>query len=225
MGHLREFGRTMEHSKTEIFDFYRHKSPCDIPPLDLGFSLPPLSSKCTWRYLGIYFDRQLTFKEHVKFYTTKSISAAKCMRILGNSVRGLTPKLKRLLYISCILPVATYGLRCWYNPKKRGIKGLIKLLRNTHRVGSLWVTGAFRTSPVGAVAALSGLMPMHLTLRKLFERSIPRLTTLHRGHPVLSHLHKRHSKGSKLHPLSLEFVKVKSKRARLHSPLDIHVPM
>src|SRR5258708_33634654 len=74
-GLLRDFGLTMEHSKMEFFDFYPDKSLRDIPPLDLGFGLPPLSSKRTWRYLGFYFDRQLTFKEHVKFYATKSISA------------------------------------------------------------------------------------------------------------------------------------------------------
>src|SRR5258708_29859167 len=135
-GLLQDFGLVLEHSKTEIFNFSRRLND-ENPPIDLGFApftgLTPLSPKVTWRYLGIFFDRSLTFRDHVRFYATKSLSAAKCMRILGNSTRGLEPRLKRLLFISCIHPIATYGHRCWYNPTTRGYKGNLRLLEMTFR--------------------------------------------------------------------------------------------
>jgi hypothetical protein len=92
-----DFGLVMEHSKTELFNFDK-KTNADNPSINLGFapftSSTPLIPKKIWRYLGFYFDCILTFRDHVKYYATKSISAAKCMRILGNSSRGLSPKQK-----------------------------------------------------------------------------------------------------------------------------------
>ncbi|KAI0069733.1 hypothetical protein K474DRAFT_1566293, partial [Panus rudis PR-1116 ss-1] len=61
------------------------------------------------RYLGFYLDSKLTFKEHIRFYATKASSASQCMRMLGNSCRGLSPIHKRRLYIANILPVMLYG--------------------------------------------------------------------------------------------------------------------
>ncbi|KXN86802.1 hypothetical protein AN958_09597, partial [Leucoagaricus sp. SymC.cos] len=61
------------------------------------------------RYLGFYFDHQLTFCEHVQYYSTKAIAMVHAMKMLGNSLRGLSPKQKHLLYRSCVIPIATYG--------------------------------------------------------------------------------------------------------------------
>jgi hypothetical protein len=117
-----DFGLVMEHSKTELFNFAPSAKAYNEsnPTLDIGFTpftgLTPLKPKRIWHYLGIHFDCNLTFCEHVKLYATKSISTVCSMKILGNSARGLTPKQKRLLYISCVQPIATYGLCCWYKP-------------------------------------------------------------------------------------------------------------
>jgi hypothetical protein len=61
--------------------------------------------------LGFYFDRKLSFKEHVRYYSTKALTMVQAMGMLGNSNRGLLPMQKRLLYRTCVLPVATYGYR------------------------------------------------------------------------------------------------------------------
>ena len=36
------------------------------------------------------------------------------MRILDNPTRGMTPKDKRLLYLTAVLPVLMYGFQIWY---------------------------------------------------------------------------------------------------------------
>jgi hypothetical protein len=43
--------------------------------------------------------------------------------------------------------------------------------------------------------ALASLMPLHITLKKLFEHSLIRNRTLHSDHPILSLLVWKHSKG------------------------------
>jgi len=67
--------------------------------------------KDTWKYLGFIFDRKLLFHQHIDYYSNKAISTVKCMKILGNLVKGLIPHQKRLFYRSCVLPIALYGFQ------------------------------------------------------------------------------------------------------------------
>jgi hypothetical protein len=217
-----EFGLVMEHSKTELFNFA--KKPGDPnPPIDLGVEPftgdHPLSPKSTWRYLGVFFDRALTFKDHIKIYSARAYSSAKCLKILRNSARGLLPLHKRLLYISAVLPIATYGLRCWYRPGTRGFVTNTKTFNQMHRAASLWITGAFRTTPSGAALALAGLTPMHIVLKRLYEKAKTRIATFHKSHPVLALLHKADSNHTAPHPSSLQLT-TKSKIRTMKSPLD-----
>ncbi|KXN85911.1 hypothetical protein AN958_10635 [Leucoagaricus sp. SymC.cos] len=106
------FRLVLEHNKSELFHFSCCKND-DDPPIDLGYA-PftgdlSLCLKTFWRYLGFYFDCQLTFYEHVRYYSTKAISTVCTMGMLSNSLRGLSPKQKHLLYRSCVVPIATYG--------------------------------------------------------------------------------------------------------------------
>ncbi|KXN92769.1 hypothetical protein AN958_03580 [Leucoagaricus sp. SymC.cos] len=106
------FGLVLEHDKSELFHFLHQKGD-DNPPIDLGYAQymgdTPLCPKLFWRYLGFYFDRQLTFREHVWYYSTKAISTVHAMGMLGNSLRGLSLKQKHLLYRLYVMPIATYS--------------------------------------------------------------------------------------------------------------------
>ena len=108
------FGLVMEHDKSEIFHFSRAHNDLN-PELDLSaIGAPTLKPKTYWRYLGFYFDRCLSFKEHVRHYSTKALSTVKAMGMLGNSTRGLLPLQKHLLYRLCVVLIATYGFRLWF---------------------------------------------------------------------------------------------------------------
>ena len=85
------FGLVMEHDKSEIFHFSRAHNDLN-PELDFSaIGASTLKPKTYWRYLGFYFDRCLSFKEHVRYYSTKALSMVKAMEMLGNSSRGLFP--------------------------------------------------------------------------------------------------------------------------------------
>lgn len=106
---LDSFSLVIEHSKTEIFHFSRSQDVFNPPPLDLSpIGGPILRPKDSWRYLGFIFDCKLSFHKHINFYVNKAISTVKCMKLLGNSSRGINPLQKRLLYRCCILPIALY---------------------------------------------------------------------------------------------------------------------
>ena len=106
------------------------------------------------------------------------------MLMLGNSTRGLFPHLECLLYISCVLPVMTYGYRLWFY-KNSPCKNHIKLLSKTQCQAALWITGTFHTSPTGGVETIAGLLPVHLQLRKLKNKSFLRNKKLHSSHSTL----------------------------------------
>jgi len=82
------------------------------PPLDLSpLGRPSLSPKDSWCYLGFIFDRKLLFDNYIDFYTNKAISTVKCMKILGNSTKGLNPHQEFLLYKIYAIPIALYSFQ------------------------------------------------------------------------------------------------------------------
>jgi hypothetical protein len=124
------------------------------------------------------------------------------MGMLGNSVRGLEPDQKRLLYRSCVVPVITYGFRLWYFKGAR-VKGLIKAMSQVQHTAARWICGNFRTTPGGGAECLSGLLPMHLTLRRLADRGVTRVPMLARSHPLRTILGEAMEGCHQAHPLAL----------------------
>ncbi|CAA7270634.1 unnamed protein product [Cyclocybe aegerita] len=120
------------------------------------------------------------------------------MRMLRNSTRGLSPKQRRLLYRSCIVPIATYGYRLWYFEGARN-KGAMSQLKRMQQKAALWITGVFRTSPTGSLEALAGLIPVHLMLKKLAMCAVYRVATLSGTHPLHSMMGERLLKWAEPH--------------------------
>ncbi|KDR65264.1 hypothetical protein GALMADRAFT_21607, partial [Galerina marginata CBS 339.88] len=149
--------------------------------------------------------------EHVRFYSTKAFSSVQAMRMLGSSTKGLEPHSKRLLYRSCVVPIATYGYRLWYFDGAR-CKGSVKLLSQMQRKAALWITGAFSTSPGPGVEALAGLLPIHLLLERMATHGILRAGTFSETHPVRSFLAGHMLGKATPHPLSVQLM---TRRQRL----------
>ena len=89
---LDSFGLIVKHAKTEVFHFNRLHGAFNPPLLDLSpIGSPTLHPKNTWKYLGFIFDRKLMFHQHINHYSNKAILMVKCMKLLGNSMRGINP--------------------------------------------------------------------------------------------------------------------------------------
>jgi hypothetical protein len=152
-------GLVLEHDKSEGFHFSRSRD-FNPPPIDLGYAPfmgdTPLVPKTIWRYLGFFFDRKLTFRKHARFYTTRAFTTVRSMGMLGNSVQGLLPSQKRLLYCTCVIPVMTYGFRLWFF-KGAWVKGIVKAMSQVQATTAVrWITGTFRTTPGGGAESLGG---------------------------------------------------------------------
>ena len=168
---LDKFELIAEYLKTEVFHFSRIQGPFNPPPLN--FSLlgePILSLKNSWKYLRFIFDRKLIFHQHINFYSNRAISSVKCMKLLENSSRSISPLQKRLLYRCCILPITLYGFQLWfynYTPLSYPFKALNKMQRRI----VIWILGVFKTSLTKDVEVFARLISIKLYIQKLGERS------------------------------------------------------
>ena len=101
-GFIRPGGPTAKHTiRNDLPGVFLHDGPY------LHKELRPITTQ--WRYLGLWLDPSLKFQYHVKFYANRAFSLGTCLRLLGNSSRGLNPVYKRRLYLSNIFPIMTYG--------------------------------------------------------------------------------------------------------------------
>ena len=161
-----QFGLIIEHRKTEVFYFSRSYGCFNLPPLDLTtLGSPILHSEETWHYLGFIFDRKLMFRQYINFYANKVLLTVKYMKMLSNSSRGLIPRQKWCLYISCVLPITLYRLQLWYY-NKAPLAYLLKELRKMQRRATIWVLGAFCTLLSLGIEAIAELLLIHLHLQK-----------------------------------------------------------
>jgi len=132
-----------------------------------------------------------------------TISMVKCMKMLGNSSRGLIPMQKRQLYRCCILPIALYSFQLWYY-NKAPLAYPLKELRKMQRRVALWILRAFHTSFSLGIEAITGLISIHLYLQKLSGRSQLRVYSLLSNHIIKLLLEIRSSNDNEPHWLLLE---------------------
>ena len=153
-----------EHSKTEIIHFSRSQGLFNPPPLDLSpLGGPILWPKDLWKYLGFIFDCKLSFHKHIDFYANKAMSTVKCMKLLGNSSRGISPIQKCLLYRCCVLPIALNGFQLWFYNKAL-ILYHMKTLNKMQRRAAIWILGAFKTLPSMSIETIAGIIPIKFHL-------------------------------------------------------------
>ena len=161
----------MKYSKTEIFHFSRSQSFFNPPPLDLSLlGGPILWPKDSWKYLGFIFDCKLTFHKHIDYYANKVILMVKCMKLLENSLQGINPLQKRLLYRCCVLPIALYSFQLWFY-NKAPMSYHMKILNKMQRRAAIWILGAFKTLPLEGIEAIAEIIPIKFHLQKIASRS------------------------------------------------------
>jgi len=107
-----EEGISFDPEKSELIHFTRKRNEDSrnqpVISLNPDFQVG-LGDKPYLKWLGVLFDQKLTFKYHVTAQVEKAIKVARALSSLGNTVRGLAPKLLRLLIVACVFPIATYG--------------------------------------------------------------------------------------------------------------------
>ena len=139
------------------------------------------------RWLGIFLDPKLSYKQHIKAMTARGITITSGLQMLCNTIRGMDQTHMRMMYNTCVLPVLTYGCPIWYN-KHKPQKHLLNELKKVQNVALRRILGAFRTTQTSALNVLTHVPPIELTIRKLLEGYTLQLFRLAARNPVSLHL-------------------------------------
>ena len=159
-------GLSLDSAKTECMHFTRntrsreHRTDVNIilpNALGPGNDFTVVPSK-PLRWLGLWFDSKLLWTEHCSRMSNKAQSALAAMSILGNTIRGVTARYLRILYLGCVIPILTWGSELWYQGHKDGPR--LRLVRRVERMGLLRVLGCWKPSPTALLHALAGCTPI-----------------------------------------------------------------
>ena len=112
------------------------------------------------RWLGVWMDAHLTFKEHHNRCMKKARAAEARLRTLTKTY-GVVPESVRAIQVTCVQAVALYGSKLWWDPREVGRRDDLQLLLNRQARSIL---GALSTTPRGALMRDSWLTPAPVIL-------------------------------------------------------------
>ena len=164
MSRAKEAAISFDISKTELIHFYSKRTTIE-EGLKLGDI--EISPKPLVRWLGVFLDSKLTFKQHVEIKISKAKTAFYLIRRLGNTQRGLSLQALRQLYIACVTTIADYGIQCWWKSKSRDY--LLARYQSLQNEALKLVLGAFRGSPTQAMEIEASIPPPRIRFKKLYN--------------------------------------------------------
>src|SRR6266436_7414810 len=105
MSRAKEAAISFDVSKTELILFYSKRIT-----IEEGLKLGDIEiyHKPLVRWLGVFLDSKLTFKQHIEIQISKAKAAFYLIRRLGNTQRGLSLQALRQLYIAYVTTIADY---------------------------------------------------------------------------------------------------------------------
>jgi hypothetical protein len=171
-------GIQFDNSKTELIHFSNSRNP-ESPELLLpnGTIIQPSQ---VVRWLGIWLDPKLNFKEHCNKRFSQATRTLHTVSRLSNREWGLQPAAFRQIYLACIVPIADYASELWWNNQSTLLYKL-QLLQN---LATRKITGAFKTAPSAALEMESYLPPVRIRLDHKLRAFAIRAITFLDEHPL-----------------------------------------
>lgn len=169
--------------KTELIHFSTGKGSNTPLTLPNGVIIQP---KELVRWLGIWFDQRLSFKQHYALRISQGRSAFQRLSRLANTERGLSPYAVRQLYLACITSVADYGSIIWWKGQEH-VKRPAQALQN---LGLRKILGAFKTSPILPLEVEAALPPPEIRFSAQLRQYAFRILKLLKDHPIHQELNR-----------------------------------
>lgn len=198
-----------EFDRTQVIDFCTAQKK----QYTTGFGAPltiqgkRIANARTVKYLGVYLDSTLCFKDHAEKAAAKGSKYVAQLSRLARTTKGLRAKHVRRLYIAVAAPKMTYAADVWFKPvrkvqgaRSQGSTGFAQCIAKVQRTAALSITGALRSSPNELLDIHADLWPAHLLLEKTCFRSALRMCTLTDDHPIAALVARCAKRPVKRHP-------------------------
>ena len=169
-------------TKTEAALFTRrrchlkHLRPKLTAKIRVGNGFIKFNKQAT-RWLGVWMDAHLMFKEHHNRCMKKARAAEARLRSLTGMYR-VVPACVIAVQVACVQAVALYSSELWWDPKTGSGQDDLQLLLNRQARSTL---GALPTTPRGALMRDSGLTPAAVALDARQQRFVARLASACEG--------------------------------------------
>jgi ribonuclease HI len=172
----RRTGSSFAVEKTELIHLTRRKKELGKGSIDMDGK--NIKTGPTAKLLGVVFDQEMRWKDHVQQAVKKATTTT-----LGMSgLRHLRPAQMRQIYQACVLPKLDYASTVWHNPRKD--KGHLRVFGTVQRAALLRIISAFRSVATQSLEVECHILPTHLRLKQRGQDVVSRLCTLPQEHPL-----------------------------------------
>ena len=157
--------------KTKAIRFTRCRKQEEIPTLFLKGVILPYENEV--RFLGVTFDKGLTFVSHVNDLCVKVRQSANILKVVSHYDWGADRATLLRLYKSVCLSKIDYACQIYGSAAKTTLEKLDVVHNMCLRI----CTGAYRTSPIDSLYVDSGLPPLSFRREELGLRVLAKCLT------------------------------------------------
>ncbi len=160
----------------------------NIPERVIG----PAGTKFSMRWLGVFYDSRLSFRDHANKLASKRRQAASGLKMLVKTTQEVNAAIMRRAVHAYILPILTYTAPAWWpgctRTNKEGrtiqnsIEGLCTKLGKVQNIALRAVLPVWKTIPISILQKEAGTPPLHHTLDYLFKMAALQLHRLEPCH-------------------------------------------
>ncbi|XP_070188880.1 uncharacterized protein [Littorina saxatilis] len=115
-----------------------------------------LQADNTPTYLGVTFDRRLTWKQQTEKVEARAKLRLALMKKLTGTTWGADAAILKKMYVGSVRPVLEYGVTAWGTAAKSNFDRVSKVQNQAARI----ITGAMRSTPIQELENIMGLEPM-----------------------------------------------------------------
>jgi len=170
-----------DKEKMELIHFYKGRYTEDETRYTVQISdTIIIKPKTEVRWLGIWFDRTLSFKPHIDKVLAKANRVYNQIARLANCGKGLSFQAMRQLYQACVTSIADYGVPVWWKGQRHYLERFQKLQNSMLRK----ILGAFKTTPTAAMEIEASILPVKIRFNKICQKYAFRAIQLDQGHPI-----------------------------------------
>ena len=132
------------------------------------------------KWLGVWFDSKLNFKQHLTIRVAQAKAAFQRMTRLTNAEKGLSPVAMRQLYLACVTSISDYASQVWW----KGQNNYKAMLQSLQNIALRRILGCFKTTPIKPMEVEACLCPPDIRLNHSRRKYAMRCHQLGPNHPV-----------------------------------------
>lgn len=133
----RRTGSSFNANKTELIHLTRSKRQHGVGQITISGTV--IKPSDTVKLLGVIFDKEMRWKEHVQ----KAVKRATQVNIALGGLRHFRPEQMRQLYQVYVTPIVEYASTAWHNPLKDKIH--LRTLGTVQRTALIRILSAFQS--------------------------------------------------------------------------------